>query len=226
MKNNLSKIIFAILVFGQLSVLAQSKTNQPTRYRAGINLNGLRIRTLELSGQATKNGKFIYNVNLGYTYQNPRLGSQTDLQVTLDSIKATSKTSGLFVKAGVQANVFALLNKFTKADLFIGTGLTASQYNKKLTYKDLGLPFAQQKEISTNFKGTQVAPYISAGVNMRLMYFLYLDLGLQYNLTDTNSMKNVIPKGYDNVPGMGPNYRALNKTSLIATVRYEFPLKK
>ncbi len=225
MKNKIALSLIALL-FGTMATFAQTKKEEPTRYRAGINLNGLRIRTLELSGQATKTGKFIFNANVGYSYQNPRLGNQTDIQVSLDSIKASVKTSGVFVKAGVQANIFALMNKFTKGDLFIGTGLTSTYYNKATKFKDLSLPFANQVEINKTFKGISTAPYISAGANLRLMYYLYMDLGLQYTLTKAQSKDNLLPSGYDALPGMGPNFRKLNKTSLIATIRYEFPLKK
>lgn len=210
-------VINVIFVFTSYCQTAQ---NVPTRFRGGINLNGLRTRTLELSGQALKKGKFIYNFNLGYTYQTPRVGYQTKDQKAADSLGLTMKTSGFFVKPGVQANLFNLANKFTKADFFIGAGVTQTWYNRKTTLKDLKPIIDVTK--TGEFKGSTMAPYISFGGNLRLLYNVYLDLGLQYNLTDAGSNDTITPAKYDYLPGMGANFKNGNKATFLFMARYEF----
>ncbi len=222
--NQMFKKYFAVLIFSFILVansIAQSTSPiLPWRYRAGINLNGIRTRTLEVSGQALKGGKFIYNLNLGFAYQNPRNGFQTKAQKALDSLSLKIKTSGFFVKAGVQANLFTLANKFTKADFFIGTGLTNTWYGRKTTYKSVKKVNAGEQ--TGSYTGSNLAPYISFGGNLRVLYNVYLDLGLQYNLSKAQTVDKLTPSRYDYIPGMGGNFKNGNKTTFLFVVRYEF----
>jgi hypothetical protein len=218
-------ILLVIFVFSLFStdIYSQSdstKKTSPWRFRGGVNLNGLRTRTLELSGQALQKGKFIYNFNIGYTYQTPRAGYQSSEQKAADSLGLVLKTSGFFIKPGVQANLFTLSNKFTKADVFIGTGFTQTWYNRKTTYTDLK-PVVDVKKTG-EFKGSAIAPFVSLGGNLRLLYNVYLDLGLQYNLTKTQSNDKITPQKYDYIPGMGGNFKNGNKATFLFLARYEF----
>jgi hypothetical protein len=213
-------LVFLLSVICTINSQGQAPVSSNWHYRAGLNLNGLRVRTLELSGQALKQGKFIYNLNIGYTYQSPRNGFQTKNQKNIDSLKADTKTSGFFIKPGVQANVFTIANKFTKADMFVGAGITQTWYKRsgELTKLRDTKPLAQKYQ----FTGVATAPYVSVGANMRLLYSLYFDLGLQYSITNTNSADKLLPSRYDWLPGMGGNFKNANKTSLIAVLRYQF----
>lgn len=225
LKQFLILIVFSAVFSTEIVAQADSiKKTLPWRYRAGANLNGLRTRSLEISGQALKGGKFIYNFNMGYTYQTPRAGHQTKDQRTADSLSLTLKTSGFFIKPGVHANLFTLANKFTKADVFVGTGFTNTWYKRVTDYTDFR-PVIDVKKAGT-FKGSALAPYISVGGNMRLLYNVYLDLGLQYNLTKTQSADNIIPAKYDYIPGMGGNYKNSNKATFLFMARYEFNSSK
>ncbi len=224
LKNILFFIAFTTVFNSEL--LAQSDStnkNIPWRFRGGANFNGLRTRTLELSGQALKQGKFIYNFNLGYTYQTPRAGHQTKDQRTADSLALTLKTSGFFIKPGVQANLFTLANKFTKADIFLGTGFTQTWYKRETDYTDYR-PVIDLKQ-KGSFSGSALAPYISVGGNLRLLYNVYLDLGLQYNITKTQSNDKITPAKYDYIPGMGGNFKNANKATFLFMARYEFNAK-
>lgn len=212
-------LVFIISIFSN-EIFSQIKPEVPVRFRAGVNLNGIRTRTLELSGQALKKGKFIYNLNLGYTYQTPRAGYQTKSQKAADSLGLALKTTGFFIKPGVQANLFTLANKFTKADVFLGTGITNTWYNRKTNYTDTK-PVIDIKKTG-EFKGSTLAPYISIGGNLRLLYNVYLDLGLQYNLTNAGSKDNLTPAKYDYLPGMGGNFKNGNKATFLFMARYEF----
>ncbi len=205
------------------TLMAQSPNSTPWRYRAGVNLNGLRVRTLELSGQALKKGKLIYNLNLGYTYQSPRNGAQTTAQKNRDSIKADIKTSGFFIKPGVQANLFTIADKFTKADIFVGAGVCQTWYNRNSSV--LFLKESGSKEKTGEYKGSVTAPYVSVGTNMRLLYSVYLDLGLQYSLGKAQSSDKLLPARYDWLPGLGGNFRNGNKASLLFVARWEFDQK-
>jgi hypothetical protein len=217
---NFFRIIFLVTVLFCFDTAAQINENSPWRYRAGVNLNGIRTRTLEISGQALKKGKFIYNFNLGYSYQNPRDGFQTKAQKAKDSLGLQIKTSGFFIKSGVQANIFTIADKFTKADLFIGTGVTQSWYNRKTDFTDIR-PVIDVKKIG-EFSGSNLAPYISAGGNLRIIYNVYLDLGIQYNLTKAQTKDTITPQKYDYIPGMGGNFKNLNKATFLFVARYEF----
>jgi hypothetical protein len=192
----------------------------PWRYRAGVNLNGLRTRTLEISGQALKGGKFIYNANLGFTYQTPRNGVQTKAQKAIDSLSLKIKSSGFFVKTGVQANLFTIADKFTKADFFIGTGFTNTWYNRKTIYKSVKKTTVGEQ--TGSYTGSNFAPYVSFGGNLRILYNVYLDLGVQYNLTKAQTSDILTPARYDYIPGMGGNYKNGNKATFLFMVRYEF----
>jgi hypothetical protein len=216
------KSVLTLLIISLFFINGYSQSSQllPWRYRAGVNLNGIRTRTLELSGQALKGGKFIYNVNMGYTYQTPRNGFQTKSQKTADSISLKIKTSGFFVKAGVQGNIFTIANKFTKADLFVGTGITNTWYSRKTDFKDVSV--VSPVLLSGSYKGSSLAPYVSFGANLRLLYNVYLDLGLQYNLTEAQTNDKLTPKRYDYIPGMGGNYKNGNKATFLFMARYEF----
>jgi hypothetical protein len=211
-------LFFTVIVC--FETIAQVKELNPWKYRAGINLNGIRTRTLEVGGQALKNGKFIFNFNLGFAYQNPRNGLQTKAQKDLDNIALRIKTSGFFVKPGIQANLFTLANKFTKADLFIGTGFTQSWYKRKTTFTDYK-PVIDIKKTG-EFSGSNLAPYVSVGGNLRLLYNVYLDLGLQYNLTKAQTNDNITPARYDYIPGQGGNLKNSNKTTILLVARYQF----
>ena len=213
-------IVVLISGFFCMNAFSQTTSTLPWRYRAGVNLNGLRTRTLELSGQALKGGKFIYNVNLGYTYQTPRNGLQTKAQKIADSLSLKIKSSGFFVKAGVQANLFTIANKFTKADIFLGTGVTSTWYSRLTAYKDVSVvtPVLQNGAYS----GSAMAPYVSVGANLRLLYNVFLDLGVQYNITEAQTNDILTPKRYDYIPGMGGNYKNGNKATFLFVARYEF----
>ena len=216
------KYSIAVLISGLfcINAFSQSTKNLPWRYRGGVNLNGIRTRTLELSGQALKGGKFIYNVNLGYTYETPRNGYQTKTQKASDSLSLKIKTSGFFVKAGVQANLFTLANKFTKADLFLGTGVTNTWYSRKTDYKDVSV--VSPVLVSGAYSGSAMAPYVSAGANLRILYNVFLDLGVQYNITEAQTNDILTPKRYDYIPGMGGNFKNGNKATFLFMARYEF----
>lgn len=213
-------IILIVSIFFCTEIISQTKPELPWRYRGGINLNGLRTRTLEASGQALKGGKYIYNVNLGYTYQTPRNGFQTKAQKKADSLALEIKTSGFFVKTGVQANIFTIANKFSKADLFVGTGLTTSFYQRKTSFRDVSIINSVKQ--TGEFKGSSVAPFVSFGGNLRILYNIYLDLGLQYNLTEAQTNDKLTPKRYDYIPGMGGNFKNGNKATFLFMARYEF----
>ncbi|MES2797842.1 MAG: hypothetical protein V4683_17875 [Bacteroidota bacterium] len=213
-------ILFLLSTFFGLSATSQQNKNLPWKYRAGVNLNGIRTRSLELSGQALKGGKYIYNFNLGYTYQTPRNGFQTKDQKANDSLALVLKTSGFFVKTGVQANILNITNKFSKADLFVGAGVTNTWYNRSTTYTDIK-PVIDVKKIG-EFKGSSLAPYLSFGSNLRLLYNVYLDLGVQYNLTNAQTNDNLTPKRYDYIPGMGGNFKNGNKATFLFMARYQF----
>jgi hypothetical protein len=212
--------VLLISIYFCTEIISQTTPTLPWRYRAGINLNGIRTRTLEASGQALKGGKFIYNVNVGYTYQTPRNGFQTKDQKAADSLALDLKTSGVFIKTGVQANVFSIAKKFSKADFFIGTGVTNTWYQRKTTFRDVSIAnsVAQKGE----YKGSSIAPYVSFGGNLRILYNVYLDLGLQYNLTEAQTNDKLTPKRYDYIPGMGGNYKNGNKATFLFMARYEF----
>jgi hypothetical protein len=220
-KMRISALVFCFFIV--FTSFGQDPADSNWHYRAGLNLNGLRTRTLELSGQALKKGKFIYNLNIGYTYQSPRNGYQTQAQKNIDSLSADIKTSGFFVKPGVQANVFTIAEKFTKADIFIGAGVTNTWYQRKSTVTRLRE--TKPKAQKADFKGSSFAPYISVGGNFRLLYSIFLDLGLQYNLSNNGTKDNLLPARYDWLPGQGGNYKNGNKTTLLAVVRWQFDQK-
>jgi hypothetical protein len=217
---NFLKTILLLSIITSFAVTAQTKETNPWNYRAGINLNGIRTRTLEIGGQALKKGKFIYNLNIGYSYQNPRNGFQTKAQKALDSISLNIKTSGFFIKPGIQANLFTIANKFTKGDFFVGTGVTQSWYQRKTDFTDTK-PVIDVKKTG-KFSGSNLAPYVSFGANLRLMYNVYLDLGLQYNLTKAQTNDKITPARYDYIPGQGGNFKNGNKATFLFMARYQF----
>jgi hypothetical protein len=161
-------------------------------------------------------------MNIGYTFRTPLNGFQTKTQKSLDNVTADIKTSGFFIKPGFQVNIFESLNKFTKADIFLGAGYTFSIYNRTTDLTDLKLPIAERKSQTGEFSGTIGAPYISTGCNLRVLYNAYLDLGFQYNLTKAQTKDTILPERYDYIPGMGGNYKNGNKLGIIATARYLF----
>jgi hypothetical protein len=220
MIKKLFPVLFISLLFLSNTIAQTTSAALPWRYRAGVNLNGLRTRTLELSGQALKGGKFIYNANIGFAYQTPRNGVQTKAQKALDSLSLKIKTSGFFLKTGVQANLFTIANKFTKADLFVGAGFTNTWYHRSTIFKSAKK--VNVGEQTGTYTGSNFAPYISVGGNLRILYNVYLDLGLQYNLNKAQTSDMLTPARYDYIPGMGGNYKNGNKATLLMMVRYEF----
>lgn len=215
----MNKKLAVLIVFLTSSVFTFAQKS-PWIYRAGVNLNGLRTRTLEVSGQALQKGKVIYTLSAGGTFRSPRNGFQTKAQKNIDSISADIQTSGFFIKPAVQFNMFTIANKFTKADVFIGVGVAQSFYkrNTEITF----LRRTSDREKKDSFSGSATAPFVSAGLNLRIIYNVFLDLGVQYNLTKSQTKDNILPERYDWLPGMGGNYKNGNKAALLATVRYQF----